>query len=152
MQPGLHPIELLFDVEKLLRVNSVSHIVLARFHCDSDRAGEQEQPLSAAFEKMIQAVGLCDHWIDVQGNYLDYADQWSQHTVQSIVWSAAGAGPGYRTLFCTNAKLGCEKLAVIEESIVTAFSEIGGDSNNALVVTLNRAYRVRSTALRRSIY
>jgi hypothetical protein len=28
MQPGLHPIELLFDVEKLLRVNSVSHIVL----------------------------------------------------------------------------------------------------------------------------
>lgn len=28
MQPGLHPIELLFDVEKLLRVNSVSYIVL----------------------------------------------------------------------------------------------------------------------------
>ncbi|KAH9027662.1 hypothetical protein EDB84DRAFT_1272610 [Lactarius hengduanensis] len=106
MQPGLHPIELLFDVEKLLRVNS-------------------EQPLSAAFEKMVQAVGLYDHWIDVQGNYLDYADQWSQHTVQSIVWSAAG----------------CEKLAAIEENVVTAFSEIGGDSNNALVVTLNRAYR-----------
>jgi hypothetical protein len=40
---------------------------------------------------MIQAVGLYDHWIGVQGNYLDYADQWSQHTVQSIVWSAAGA-------------------------------------------------------------
>ncbi|KAN0140851.1 hypothetical protein V8E53_001295 [Lactarius tabidus] len=106
MQPGLHPIELLFDVEKLLRVNS-------------------EQPLSAAFEKMVQAVGLYDHWIDVQGNYLDYADQWSQHTVQSIVWSAAG----------------CEKLAAIEESIVTAFGEIGGDSNNTFVVTLNRAYR-----------
>lgn len=106
MQPGLHPIELLFDVEKLLRVNS-------------------EQPLSAAFEKTIQAVGLYDHWIDIQGNYLDYADQWSQHTVQSIVWSAAG----------------CEKLAAIEESIVTAFSEIGGDGNNTLVVTLNRAYR-----------
>ncbi|KAF8258613.1 hypothetical protein EI94DRAFT_1621071 [Lactarius quietus] len=106
MQPGLHPTELLFDVEKLLRVNS-------------------EQPLSAAFEKMVQAVGLYDHWIDVQGNYLDYADQWSQHAVQSIVWSAAG----------------CEKLAAIEESIVTAFSEIGGDSNNTLVVSLNRAYR-----------
>ncbi|KAH8980949.1 hypothetical protein EDB86DRAFT_2978203 [Lactarius hatsudake] len=106
MQPGLHPIEVLFDVEKLLRVNS-------------------EQPLSAAFEKIVQAVGLYDHWIDVQGNYLDHADQWSQHTVQSIVWSAAG----------------CEKLAAIEENIVTAFSEIGGDSNNALVVTLNRAYK-----------
>jgi anaphase-promoting complex subunit 5 len=101
---------------------------------------------------MVQAVGLYDHWIDVQGNYLDYADQWSQHTVQSIVWSAAGAAPGYRNSFCTNTNLGCEKLAAIEESIVTAFGEIGGDSNNTFVVTLNRAYRVRSTSLRWSIY
>ena len=54
--------------------------------------------------------------------------------------------------FCANVKLGCEKLAAIEETIVTSFSEIGGDSNNALVVTLNRAYRVRSTVLRRCIY
>jgi len=28
IQPGLHPIEVLFDVEKLLRVNSVSRVVL----------------------------------------------------------------------------------------------------------------------------
>jgi len=28
IQPGLHPIEVLFDVEKLLRVNSVSGVVL----------------------------------------------------------------------------------------------------------------------------
>ena len=54
--------------------------------------------------------------------------------------------------FCTNVNLGCEKLAAVEENIVTAFSEIGGDNNNALVITLNRAYRVHSTALRRSIY
>ncbi|KAI0306373.1 hypothetical protein B0F90DRAFT_1814283 [Multifurca ochricompacta] len=97
IQPGLHPIEVLFD----------------------------EQPLSAAFEKIIQAVGLYDHWIDVQGNHLDDAEQWSQHTVQSVVWSAAG----------------CEKLAVIEENVVIAFSEVGGDSNNAIIVTLNGAYR-----------
>lgn len=122
------------------------------YRWDFDRAGEQEQPLSAAFEKMIQAVGLYDHWIDVQGNYLDYADQWSQHTVQSIVWSAAGTGPDCFNTFHTNANIGCEKLAAIEESIVTAFSEIGGDSNNTLIVTLNRAYRVRLTALRRRIY
>ncbi len=37
-------------------------------------------------------------------------------------------------------------MAAIEENIVTAFSEIGGDSNNALVVTLNRVYRVRLAA------
>ena len=41
---------------------------------------------------------------------------------------------------------GCEKLAIIEENIVTAFNEGGGDSNNAITVTLNRAYRVRATA------
>lgn len=38
---------------------------------------------------------------------------------------------------------GCEKLAIIEENVVTAFSEVGGDSNDAIIVTLNRAYRVR---------
>ena len=43
---------------------------------------------------------------------------------------------------------GCEKLAVIEENIVTAFVEIGGDSNSAITITLNRTYRVRSSALR----
>ena len=42
---------------------------------------------------------------------------------------------------------GCEKLAVIEENIVTAFSEVGGDNNDAITVTLNRAYRVRATML-----
>ncbi|KAF8478458.1 hypothetical protein DFH94DRAFT_749935 [Russula ochroleuca] len=106
IQPGLHPIEVLFDVEKLLRVKS-------------------EQPLSAAFEKIVQAIGLYDHWIDMQGYFLEDPEQWSHHAVQSIVWSAAG----------------CEKLAVIEENIVTAFNEVGGDDNNVITVTLNRAYR-----------
>jgi hypothetical protein len=46
--------------------------------------------LSAAFEKIIQAIGLYDHWVDVQGNHLDDAEQWSQHAIQSVVWSAAG--------------------------------------------------------------
>jgi len=106
IQPGLHPIEVLFDVEKLLRVKS-------------------EQPLSAAFEKIVQAIGLYDHWMDMQGYFLEDPEQWSQHAVQSIVWSAAG----------------CEKLAVIEENIITAFNEVGGDNNNVITVTLNRAYR-----------
>jgi hypothetical protein len=55
--------------------------------------GNKGQPLSAAFEKIIQAIGLYDHWIDVQGNHLDDAEQWSQHAVQSVVWSAAGELP-----------------------------------------------------------
>jgi anaphase-promoting complex subunit 5 len=46
---------------------------------------------------------------------------------------------------------GCEKLAVIEENIVTAFSEVGGDSNDAIIVTLNHAYRVRIITFRQGI-
>ena len=37
---------------------------------------------------------------------------------------------------------GCSKLARIEEDIVTAFTEVGGDDNTRLTVTLNRAYWV----------
>jgi anaphase-promoting complex subunit 5 len=79
----------------------------------------------------------------VQGNCLDDSEQWSQHTVQSIVWSAAGmtCNSGYQASADTD--IGCEKLAVIEENIVTAFNEVGGDSNDVITVTLNRAYRVR---------
>jgi hypothetical protein len=46
---------------------------------------------------------------------------------------------------------GCEKLAIIEENIVTAFAEVGGDSNNAITITLNRAYRVRFSAQRKLV-
>ena len=42
---------------------------------------------------------------------------------------------------------GCEKLAVIEENIITAFNEVGGDNNNVITVTLNRAYRVCAITL-----
>ncbi|KAA1469483.1 hypothetical protein DENSPDRAFT_835114 [Dentipellis sp. KUC8613] len=106
IQPGLHPLEVLFDVEKLMRVSN-------------------EQPLSAAFEKIVQAIALYDHWTDVQGHIPESATQWSQHAVQSIVWSAAG----------------CEKLAEIEENIVTAFADGPGGDNIAMSVDLNRAYR-----------
>jgi len=46
---------------------------------------------------------------------------------------------------------GCEKLAVIEENLVTAFSEVGGDNNNVITVTLNRAYRVCAVILCKEI-
>ncbi|KZV72911.1 hypothetical protein PENSPDRAFT_674774 [Peniophora sp. CONT] len=105
IQPALHPLEVLFDVEKLIH-------------------GLSEQPLSAAFEKLTQAIGLYDHWIDSQGQIPHDKEEWSHHAVQSILWQEAG----------------CSRLAAIEENIVTLFSP-GGDDNNAIVVTLNRAYR-----------
>jgi hypothetical protein len=50
----------------------------------------QQQPLSASFEKIVQAMGLYDHWTDVQSDTVVDAEQWGQHAVQSIVWYAAG--------------------------------------------------------------
>ena len=89
----------------------------------------------------------------MQGNYLDDSEQWSQHTVQSIVWSATGmiCNGGFQAPFDTDTDIGCEKLAVLEENIVTAFNEVGGDSNDVITVTLNRAYRVRIVSCHQGI-
>lgn len=47
----------------------------------------------------------------------------------------------YLTVLLTRI-LGCTQLARIEENIVTAFTEVGGEDDNRLVTTLNRAYYV----------
>jgi hypothetical protein len=78
----------------------------------------------------------------MQGYFLEDPEQWSHHAVQSIVWSAAGETTTVDILTIVDTDIGCEKLAVIEENIVTAFNEVGGDDNNVITVTLNRAYRV----------
>ncbi|KAK0500607.1 hypothetical protein EDD18DRAFT_1348017 [Armillaria luteobubalina] len=95
LQPDLHPSEILFDVKKLLDVNN-------------------EQPLTASFAKIVQAIGLYDYWSEIHPEEEYEAGQWGQHAVQSVVWSAAG----------------CEQLAQVEENIVIAFTEYGGSNNN----------------------
>ncbi|KAI0362002.1 hypothetical protein OH77DRAFT_1416202 [Trametes cingulata] len=105
IQPQMHPLEILHDAKKLLMV-------------------ENQQPLSAAFEKVMQAVGLYDHYIDVQGGLFMESEQYAQHAVQSVIWN----------LF------GCTKLARIEEDIVISLTEYGSEDNTRLSVTLNRAY------------
>ena len=47
----------------------------------------QQQPLSAAYERIIQAIGLYDHYLDVQGGLFVESEQYAQHAVQSIVWN-----------------------------------------------------------------
>ncbi|KAI0928780.1 hypothetical protein AcV7_008835 [Taiwanofungus camphoratus] len=105
IQPDLHPLEILYDVKKFMQIGN-------------------QQPLTASFEKIVQAMGLYDHWVDVQGGAFVEAEQWGYHAVQSVVWSMHG----------------CIKLSEIEENIVTAFTEVGGDDNNRMIVTLNRGY------------
>ncbi|TFK29908.1 hypothetical protein FA15DRAFT_187068 [Coprinopsis marcescibilis] len=106
IQPDMHPLEVLYDVKKLMDE-------------------ENEQPLSAAFTKIVQAMGLYDHWLDVQPAAPNEEHQWAQHAVQSVVWQEAG----------------CDNLATISEDIVIAFTDIGGDNSCRLTVLTNRAYR-----------
>ncbi|GLB34986.1 putative microtubule associated protein [Lyophyllum shimeji] len=106
IQPVLHPLEVLFDVKKLVDP-------------------QNDQPLSAAFSKISQAVGVYDHWLDSKGALLADEEQWAQHAVQSIVWDAAG----------------CSQLASLEESIVIACTQPGGDDHNRITVLLNKAYK-----------
>jgi anaphase-promoting complex subunit 5 len=72
IQPDLNPLEILFDVKKLMTVGNA-------------------QPPSASFERIMQAVGLYDHWIDVQLATPVEAEQWGQHAVQAYVWRLMGS-------------------------------------------------------------
>ncbi|KAF9532947.1 hypothetical protein CPB83DRAFT_873879 [Crepidotus variabilis] len=105
IQSDLHPLEVLYDTFKLL---------------DEDN----EQPLSAAFRKIYQSIGLYDYWLDISMASLVDLQQMSHHAVQAIVWREAG----------------CGKLATLEENIVLAFTEFGSDNSTRLTVILNRAY------------
>ncbi|KAJ7097958.1 hypothetical protein B0H15DRAFT_823591 [Mycena belliarum] len=105
IQADLHPLEVLFDVYKLMDI-------------------ENGQPLSASFAKITQGMGLYDHWFDTRPAAPD-SEQWAQHAVQSVVWSSAG----------------CNRLAAIEENLVMAFTDLGGQDNNRITAILNQAYR-----------
>ncbi|KAF9270017.1 hypothetical protein L218DRAFT_849491 [Marasmius fiardii PR-910] len=71
IQPHLHPLEILYDVKKLMDEN-------------------HEQPLMASFSKIVQAIGVYDYWFEHQFSGLRDTDQWAQHAVQGVVWNAAG--------------------------------------------------------------
>jgi anaphase-promoting complex subunit 5 len=123
IQPDLNPMEILFDVKKLMTIAYVCRNIFIMWH---NLTSPQAQPPSASFEKIIQAVGLYDHWIDVQLATPVEAEQWGQHAVQAFVWRL----------------IGCDHVAAAEENVVTAFTEVAGDDNNRFTVTLNRAYKV----------
>lgn len=47
-----------------------------------------------AFNKLMQAIGVQDHWIDVQLMSPPEEELWVQHAVQSIVWRLIGVHQG----------------------------------------------------------
>ena len=44
-----------------------------------------------AFNKLVEAMGLYDHWLDAQSAVPNEDHQWAQHAVQSMIWREAGA-------------------------------------------------------------
>lgn len=105
----------------------------------------KEQPLSAAFRKIYQAVGLFDYWLDISMALPTELEPMSQHAVQAIVWREAGTLAVFYSLNIFQAFiLGCEKLAHIEEDVYLFLTETGSDNSTRLTVVLNRAYSVRS--------
>ncbi|KAF8559544.1 hypothetical protein OG21DRAFT_1402070 [Imleria badia] len=107
IQPDLHPSEVLFDVAKLLQPQT-------------------GQPLTLCFEKLAQAIGLYDHWVDLKKAASCERELLGQHAMQAVLWSTSG----------------CYDLAAVEESFVLAFARTGDSDPNHLNVALNRAYRL----------
>ncbi|EPQ58152.1 hypothetical protein GLOTRDRAFT_120003 [Gloeophyllum trabeum ATCC 11539] len=104
IRPNVHPYEILYDVKKLMQVS-------------------YEQPLSASFEKVLEAITAFDHWAEKEASAQTDVEQWGQHAVQSLVWNNAG----------------CLRMSEVEENIVIAFTETASDDNNRITVIVNRA-------------
>ena len=87
VQPDMHPLEILADIKKLINVQYVRGIV-----CWSTVADQwpQQQPLTASYVRIIQAIALYDHFIDVQEGQFVESEQLAQHVVQSVVWETFG--------------------------------------------------------------
>ncbi|KAE9400546.1 hypothetical protein BT96DRAFT_919390 [Gymnopus androsaceus JB14] len=106
IQPKLNPLDILYDIRKLMNEAN-------------------EQPLSASFIKIAEALGVFDHWCDRKISTVKESDQWAQHAVQANVWNAAG----------------CEGIGDLAADIVISFTVAGSGDNNRLTVLLNSAYR-----------
>ncbi|KAH7930808.1 ARM repeat-containing protein [Leucogyrophana mollusca] len=106
IQPDLHPSEVLYDVAKLLDPAS-------------------GQPLTMCFEKLIQAIGLHNHWVDTRQTHHSAPEAWSRHAMQAVLWTTTG----------------CLDIAGVEENILLSLAEVGNDDPNRLNTLLNRAWK-----------
>lgn len=71
IQPDLHPVEVLYDVAKLLQPQS-------------------GQPLTLAFEKLVHAIGLYNSWVDLRRISPHERERLGLHAMQAVLWSTLG--------------------------------------------------------------
>lgn len=84
----MHPLEILHDAQKLLDEGNVCQDDICTIPAIDSSC--QEQPISTAFIKMVEAIGLYDNWLDAQLVVPNDDHHWAQHAVQSIIWREAG--------------------------------------------------------------
>ncbi|EJD06020.1 uncharacterized protein FOMMEDRAFT_166316 [Fomitiporia mediterranea MF3/22] len=90
---------------------------------DCGKLLREAQPLGDCFEKVVEALAVYDNAGGFRGSPTTLDDQWAFHAMQSVLWKLAG----------------CERLAMIEESIVLAFTASGGPDDNRFTILQNRA-------------
>ncbi|THH32115.1 hypothetical protein EUX98_g2062 [Antrodiella citrinella] len=83
-----------------------------------------QQPMSATFDKITQVSALYDNWSDFQHHRPVPSEQWAQHVVQAIAWDM----------------LGCTMISTVHNRLVMSFTEPGSDDNTGLTAALNHAY------------
>lgn len=71
IQPDLHPLEVLFDVTKLLDP-------------------QYGQPLTLGFEKLTEAIALHNHWVDTKQVMPCDAEICSHNAMQAVLWQTLG--------------------------------------------------------------
>lgn len=90
IQPNLNPLDILYDIRKLMNEANVRRHSAVLFLLTHTQTSTKEQPLSASFIKIVEALGVFDHWCDGKTSTVKESDQWAQHVVQANIWNAAG--------------------------------------------------------------
>ncbi|KZS99299.1 hypothetical protein SISNIDRAFT_448191 [Sistotremastrum niveocremeum HHB9708] len=88
---------------------------------------KSKEPISYAFEKIIESLGCYDYATQTNPSFLalPQTEQMSQHAIQSILWHY----------------LGSERLASIEEDAVIALTDPGSDDDRRFKVITAKARR-----------
>ncbi|KAJ7940672.1 hypothetical protein B0H13DRAFT_1939292 [Mycena leptocephala] len=81
------------------------------------------QPLSASFAKIVQGMGLYDYWFDTKPIPPADSEQW--HSTLSR----------------------CDRLSILEENLVIAFTDVGGEDNNRITEARQGKYEKSLSAL-----
>lgn len=140
VQPDLHPVEILFDVKKLMQVQNVRDSPNKRnVRPTQSSRNNRYQRLSRRY---ISSLGGTTSGLTFMVTF--YVSGTKMLFMLFIPLSGASQ-VCVSMLFerRVNRPPGCGQLSTLEEQLVLIFTEVRSDDNNRLTVTINQAYKVR---------